>query len=286
MNPSRRKGGRPALHLGAAIVCLAAMVAAFVVFFPYGPACRYLEGEILRRTGLAVTIGDLAWGLPPRLRLFRLTWQPPVADWPPVTVDELTAAPVWSSLIGGNVAVALEARLGAGLLRGELRQDGDLRGEVAALALRPFFPARFAYPPQGNVHGSFVGGGGNGGAGRIGFELTLSGLDVDGLAAVGFDNDRLSLGDVGIRGEVADGRLSVAELGSQGGELVVRGSGSLLLAADPRQAGLAVRLEVRPAGELDPLLAGLLAAGGATAAADGTYRLQLDGTLARPQLRR
>ncbi|MDY0267562.1 type II secretion system protein GspN [Trichloromonas sp.] len=201
-----------------------------------------------------------------------------------ITAEDLVAAPLWRSLLGGNPGLSFSAQLLGGEAQGFARRDGELD-----LKLRDL---RLAFPLLENsqlaiegvlTQGAFTGlwPPRDGSESRL--ALTLTGVRLTGLSTLGAQGDALELGNLELVGTGQGKSFKIERLEGRDGHLIGTGSGSLLLADNFPASRMNLTLNLKTTAEMDGELRKLLTLL-APPAADGSLTLRLSGTLARPNL--
>lgn len=272
---------RSSLGLGAAalLAVLLGFVAGFSLFFPAESLRPRLEQEAARR-GLRLSIGALETAFPAGLRAQRVTLAASGKEAPALTIERLTLSPDWSSLVLGRLAVDFDARLLGGTAEGSFSRSGRFALRGSDLAWRGALPGSaggtlVAHLRRGEIGGAWPA--------RADEPLLLA-IDCDQAAIEGLLGAKtpLNLGNIVLVGEGKGKDLRLSTIEASGGQLSVKGSGSLLLNQPLGRSPLNLALTLRAGAGLDPTLAELLTAF-LPPDADGTSRLRLSGTLSSPQ---
>jgi type II secretion system protein N len=285
-NGKARFRARLVFSLAAAFILLFAFLVSFIMFFPEQPLRECLERTAWQQSGGKVTIDSLSLAPPLGLRLTKIGWQPIDPKWPPITIDSARISPLWTTLLKGDPGVAVQAALSSGTLKSRMTKDGSFEATLAGIVLRPLLPRGFAYLPEGTIEGSIQGTQMLLPEKRHAtFDLTINRFGVGGLKSLGVSNDRLSLGQVNIRGELRGKTLDIKELHNIDGDLGVDGKATLLLGGTPHLCRITANIGITPGPHLDPTLRGLLPLSGVKPDKQGTYRFRIGGSLDHPVLR-
>lgn len=274
---------RSALGRGVAalLAVLLGFVAGFILFFPAESLRPRLEQEAARR-GLRLSIGALETAFPAGLRAQRVTLAGSGSgkEAPSLSIERLTLSPDWSSLVLGRLAVDFDARLLGGTAEGSFSRSGRFALRGSDLAWRGALPGSaggtlVAHLRRAEISGAWPA--------RADEALRLA-IDCDQAAIEGLLGAKtpLNLGSIVLIGEGKGKDLRLSTIEASGGQLSVKGSGSLLLNQPLGRSPLNLALTLRAGAGLDPTLAELLTAF-LPPAADGTSRLRLSGTLSSPQ---
>jgi type II secretion system protein N len=113
------------------------------------------------------------------------------------------------------------------------------------------------------------------------FDLSAGQARVKGLSFLVPDVDELSLGTLSLRATARGGSLEIERVAASGGAFEVTGSGNLLLAPNLPDSRINLNLSVKTNPQAPSELVSLIDLI-RPAQADGSYRLRLTGTIARP----
>lgn len=242
-----------------------------------------IEAEARQRIGIPLQIGELELKFPPAVAMKTVRWQPADAA-PQIPLDRLQLRPLWWSLFTADPGIGFSTELLGGNANGQIRRNGAAQVKLTGLTFSGPLAATSAlqlgatlrtgtlqgvYPPQPESE-SLV-------------NLTLAGVHLLGLEALGAASDRLDLGTVNL---VASGRgssLKIERIEASGGSLQLGGDGTFLLAQPLPGSRLNLSLTLQPGAGFDPQLRDLLSLF-AKPAADGSLKLRLSGTLGDPRL--
>lgn len=201
-----------------------------------------------------------------------------------VAAKDLTAAPLWRSLLGGNPGLSFSARLLGGEAQGFVRRDGELDLKLRDLRLALPLLENSQFSVEGTLaRGAFTGLWPPRGGSESRLFLTLTGVRLTGLGTLGAKGDALELGTLEL---VAGGQgkaFKIEHLEAHDGHLIGTGSGSLVLADKLPASRMNLTLNLKTTGEMDGQLRELLSVL-VPPAPDGSLTLRLSGTLARPRL--
>jgi type II secretion system protein N len=267
-----------ALATAGLLVTLLAFLCGFTLFFPAESLRPRLEAEVAKQ-GLRLTVKSLQTTFPPGLAGKDVVVSG-TAESAGVKLEKLTLAPAWSRLLLGKGAIAYDATLLGGQVKGVLQRPGPLTLQGAGIDWRGALP--------GLSGGALVLQGCRGDLSAYwpaqADDALLLSLDCEQARIEGLfgAKEPLLLGSLAVKGSGKGKDLRLTTLAASGGQLGVEGSGSILLNEPLGRSLLNLNLTLRGLPGLDPTLAELLAAF-IPPAVDGTSRLRLTGTLAAPQ---
>jgi type II secretion system protein N len=267
--------------LGAAgiVVTLLSFLCGFSLFFPAESLRPRLEA-LGAQQGLRVTIGTLKTTFPLGLAATEVTLSGMAKESSTVKVERLTLTPAWSRLLLGKAAIAYDADLLDGQVKGIMQRPGHLTLQGAGLAWRGALPGltgatlatqgcrgdlSIFWPAQADD--------------ALHLAMNCEQARVEGVLGA---KEPLLLGSLALNANGKGKDLRLTTLAASGGQLGVDGSGSILLNVPIGRSLLNLNLTLRGNPGLDPTLAELLAAF-FPPAADGTSRLRLTGPLSAPQ---
>ena len=267
--------------LGAAgvLVTFIAFLCGFALFFPAESLRPRLEAEGAKR-GLRVTIGSLETAFPLGLTAREITLRSNAKESAGVKMERLTLTPAWSRLLLGQAALAYDAALFGGRIKGMVQRPGPLTLQGSGLSWRGALP--------GQSGGTLVAQGCGGELSAFWpaqadnpllLAVKCEQASVEGLLG---SKDPLLLGSVTLNAGGKGKDLRLTTLAASGGQLSVDGNGTILLNEPLGRSLLNLNLSLRSHPGLNPTLAELLTAF-VPPASDGTSRLRLTGTLASPQ---
>jgi len=276
-----RKGWRGAQNqakvvLGGVAVFLLAFLLGCHLFFPTAAVQRWLTGELLARVPFTVQL------VPMSLRpFFTLSGDGSTvvvdrSGGHPVVLDELRLKPLWTSLLGSDPGVSVQAALLQGRLDATQRRSGGFTLHAAGMKLTDF-PVHQETRTllagtlvKGDLQGNFPA--------RPGTETRLS-LEIDNssLTVLG---QPLPLGKIAVEGSGQGNNLRLTTLSASGGDLIIAGTGTLLLGTTAAASRISLDLSLRPTPSAPPTLATLLEIAGKRQA-DNSYRLQLNGAFSQ-----
>jgi len=266
---------------GSLLIFLLAALSGFWLALPEQQLLQRGRAVLYQASGLIVSAQSMEIGFPLVLRFTQCQLEPlPLPE--PLRLDLLQIAPRWRSLLKGSPALAVEAVGYGGRLSGQLGSDGYLEAELRDFDLSRIEGLPGGYRLAGRVHATAQGGM----ATREGlaWQLELTGLELDGLQALGVERS-LALGQGVSRGRLKGQTLKVEALRLERGVLEATGSGSLILGRDLATSRLAATLKFRPGEGLPPLLGDLFELSGQPADAEGWRSLRLNGRLDAPRIR-
>ncbi len=263
---------------------LSSFVIGFTLFFPDAVLKRRLEYELNRNIPGRVMIGHAAIGFPYDLRAdevrIRLN-DPAIPAW---RFASVRLRPHLASLVG-KPGVNFTAREEAGVIHGSVTHAGALAVNIDN------FPV--TAPVQGFAQISLSG---TIRQARVDthlqpdpdkpstIQLAAENLRVTGLDTAGLAIDQLPLGSLDLALDGTGRNLSLRKAVLSGGAIQAEASGSVRLGRTARATRLNLNLQLRPAAELDASLRSLFELVG-SAAPNGARRLNIRGTLARPNIR-
>lgn len=268
-----------ALAAAGVLVTLIAFLCGFALFFPAESLRPRLEAEGAKH-GLRLAIGTLENTFPLGLTAKGITISGNIKESVGVKVERLTLTPAWSRLLLGQAAVAYDAALFGGRIKGVVQRPGFLTLQGDGLSWRGALP--------GQSGGTLVTQGCRGdlraywpAAADDVQHLVLSceQARIEGLLGA---KEPLLLGSITLNASGKGKDLRLTTLAASGGQLGVDGNGTILLNDPLGRSLLNLNLTLRGNPGLDPTLAELLAAF-VPPTADGTSRLRLTGPLAAPQ---
>ena len=202
---------------------------------------------------------------------------------PPLPVERFSVRPLWLSLLAAEPGLHIDAELLQGTLQATTHKDGRLQAEARGLHV--------ALPLQNGVAtvtgtlavGRLQRAAGDGQATERTLSLNFSELLVQSPLLAGTASRPLTLGQLTLEGNGRGQAFNVTRLESSGGDVVLSGTGSVLLGRSLENSRLNLNLVMRPAATLPGELRGLLDLL-APPAGDGSYQLKIAGTLASPML--
>ena len=265
---------------------LLGLLCSFYLAFPDAVLRQRLVHEFEARLPIQVDLAEV--GLRPLLTLagkqatISLSRQPGVI----FHVESFNIDPKWISLFTGDPGLEGELRSATGELSFGWQRSGPLTltgtGLPFDIPLKTSPPMRFAGTlakgevattvPLQRATESLV-------------DITLDQITVQGLEALTSNADGFHLGRISLQMTGRGTSFSVEKLEARGGDLEVTGEGTLMLmTANPQNSRLNLNLTVRAGSRADPTLAGLLELAG-TKQSDGSRKLRLTGTLAKPVIR-
>lgn len=203
-----------------------------------------------------------------------------------IHIDRFRIAPDWISLITGDPGLEGEIRSAAG----ELSFHWQSSGPLAVAGTNLPFDIPLATSPAMRFAGTLTTGQVTTAvplqkATKSRIDITLDHVTAQGLEALTTDSAGLRLGKLSLQITGQGTSFSIEQLEISGGDLVVSGEGTLMLAtANPQNSRINLNLSIRAGNQADPTLASLLELVG-TKQADGSRKLRLTGTLAKPVIR-
>jgi type II secretion system protein N len=265
---------------------LLGLLCSFYLAFPDTVLRERLVHELEARLPIQVELAEA--GLRPLLTLageqatISFTRQPGVL----FHIESFNINPKWISLFTGNPGLEGALRSAAGELSFSWQSNGPLFLAGTDLPfdipLKAGSPMRFVGTlatgevtttvPLQKTTESLI-------------DITLDQIIVQGLAALTSNADGFRLGSISLQMTGRGTSFSIEKLEARGGDLEVTGEGTLMfVAANPQNSRLNLNLTVRAGSRADPTLASLLELAG-TQQSDGSRKLRLTGTLAKPVIR-
>ncbi|AMV71365.1 hypothetical protein JCM30471_32040 [Desulfuromonas carbonis] len=280
---ARPRRQRSHLLLGTLGVGLLGFLAGCFLFFPTTLLRDWLVAEVAAKTPCQLEMKSIALRFP-----FGLTARDLVLSGgglpTPVPVDRLQVTPRWFSFFSGNPGAVIEAELFGGELNGEIHRDGAFSARGQGLTLDLPLGEKLPLTVAGNLRDLVARGAlplTTGTASKL--QLTINELRLNGAKALGSGKDVLRLGTASLKATGQGNSFRIEELKCSGGDLTLEAGGSLLLATPPPQSRLNLTLNLQPTASFDPALKDLLSVFGKPAR-DGSLRLRLTGSLAKPSL--
>lgn len=286
---SRRPTGRSSLgpFIAAPLLLLFCLVVSFFLFFPTQALKDRIELEAGSAGPVVLEMGDLGLRFPPTLRAsdIRVVFKAPRPQT--VDIDTATVSPLWSTLVGGNPGFAFRTDLMEGELDGDYRRSGETHVEAHGIVLDRALPLTgdlqlrlMARLNQGEL--SAVLPPRDDSASHV--DLAFSQVRLAGLEAFGLTRDVLNAGDISLQASGTGRSLKIERATATGGDIELSATGTLFLAYPVDRSRLNLQVTIRPAASLDSqsrdLLQMLI-----KPEKDGTSRLRIVGTLARPRVR-
>ena len=261
-----------------------AFLAGFYLFFPNETLKQRIAKEVTEQTGLDVQIATLAVYPLLKLETAGIEIVSEKIPWP-IVIDELDIAPRWLASLSGDPGAQVEARLLNGTLTLGVQQSGTLSAQSTGLR----FDLPFVEPMTFRLLGTLAEADLETDT-RLDAEaqtrllLRLSELQVSGLGLAGDGDTRVNLGEILVRVAGKGRSMEVENLAASGGDIALEGEGTVIIGRTAASSRIRLNLRVRPQPGLDPSLLSLFELAGRPEA-DGSYPLQLTGTLANPQLK-
>ena len=201
-------------------------------------------------------------------------------------IDSFKIDPRWVSLLAGDPGLEGEINSSSGELTFVSLRSGQLDMTGTDLP----FDVPLATSPPMRVAGILISGQVTTSAplqsateSRI--DIDLEQVAVQGLEALTTDAAGLRLGKLSLQMTGQGPSFSIVRLETTGGDLMISGKGTLMLASSkPQNSRINLNLSVRVDKQVNPTLASLLELVG-TQQSDGSRKLRLTGTLAKPVIR-
>jgi type II secretion system protein N len=265
---------------------LLGLLCSFYLAFPDAILRQRLVYELETRLPIQVDLAEAT--LQPLLTLagkqmtVRLSGQPEAL----FQLDTFHISPCWSSLLTGDPG--LEGQINSST--GELSFSWQQSGPLAITGTTLPFDIPLATIPATRFSGNLSTGEVTTTAPlqsetRSRININLNQVVVKGLEALTGNKAGLRLGELSLKVNGQGTSFSIEQFEISGGDLVVSGTGTLMLAiANPQNSRINLNLSVRAGNQADPTLAGLLELVG-TPQANGSRKLRMTGTLARPVIK-
>lgn len=252
------------------------------LFFPTQAIQQRLEQELTKQLQRPVSVGSVALQLPATLAVSSL--ETTATAELPLRFTDLTLKPVWHRLFSSAPAAKLTTSIFDGQLYTELDTSNYIQFSGHDFhwdAPLPQLPTLHLQATVQQLNGSAYGQPVN----QL-EELTLhlSKLQLSGLKQMGLAVDSLNLGTVLLKISQNKQRLSIEQLASRNGDVIINGSGKINLNRNPLHSRLDLNLTLSPSQSLDPAVSSLLPLF-AKKQKDGKFAIRVNGTLAKPQLR-
>jgi type II secretion system protein N len=263
---------------------LLGLLAGFYLFFPAEALRQRIVQEIVTRTGSQVQIGEVTLYPVLTLEANRIEFGGTALPQP-LEVEQLRIAPQWLTLLSGDPGAQLQARIMNGTITASLHKSGAI--SATAMGLR--FDVPVQKPMPFNVTGTLSEAALDATIGlaaktKTSLSLRLADVNIVGLEIFKADSPGLVLGEMTLELDGQGRALRINTLTAKGGDLDVNGDGTLQLGRTAATSRIKLALQVRPGPNADPTITSLLQLAGAPGA-DGSYALQLSGTLAKPNLK-
>ena len=266
------------------LFCVSGLVS-FWVFFPAEVLQQRLVQEVSRETGVKMRAERATMLVPPGVKM-DLTLYPAQAGIAPLSLRNVHLNPVWTSLLSGNQAVNLKGSLAQGEVAARLWRNGSLQLNLQDIELSLLQEADLDYRFGGLLTAQFQGEellvDARRGQGR--FAIDIRAAQIFGLEKVGLPPE-LPLGLIQVNGRFSENRVSVEQLVVTGGVLELSGGGTLLIGTTPEQTRLNLNVRIHPTRQTPDTVRDLLMLTGVRPGPDGSYILQIGGSLGRPLLR-
>ncbi|HKK01516.1 MAG TPA: type II secretion system protein GspN [Desulfuromonadales bacterium] len=271
------------VYLGAGGILIAAFLVGLYLFFPTTALKERLETEVSARTPLTLDIGHLALALPLGVSGAPVTLVPP-APAPPFRFEQLRITPAWGALFSGHPGARIQASLLDGELSAVLQNNGAIEANANGLHWSGALGTTSLKLAVTLKNAHFTGAAPLRSATSTRLTATLADVQLHGVKALGGEKDSLNLGTIVLQASGRGNSFRIDHLDATGGSLGASVNGTLLLANPVDRSRINLIVTLRPAASFDKNLASLLNLV-AKPERDGTYRLHLTGTVARPQKR-
>lgn len=273
--------------LAGAGLLLLGMLTGFYLFFPAETLRQRIIQEVETRAGVAVQSVQIEQvGLYPLLTLDTRGIELGLTGLPhPLPIEALSIAPQWSTLFSADPGVLVHGSLMNGTITAGLLRSGAINARATGLR----FDLPIQKPLPFNVTGTLSEATFDGGT-RLDAEaktqllLRLANVSVLGLELLKTDGRGLVLGEIALQAEGQGRAVKVKTLSAKGGDLEVKGNGTLLIGRTASSSRIKFTLHVRPSPTADAFIASLLELAGKPDP-DGFYSLNLSGTLDKPILK-
>lgn len=279
-----RRGMRWGRTVVAAIgVGILAFLLGCFLFFPTAALKNRLVFEVNSNTPVQLKVDDLALRFPLGFSARGVTVAAPQLSQD-LEIDRAAVSPVWLSLFGANPGAAADVALLGGEVDAVVHRRGGFSARGRDLKLDVPLSATSKLHLSGVLRKAEVEGTFPLQAETASHaDLTVENLVITGMKAVGAGRDRLPLGTLTLTASGNGNTFRLESMQTEGGELAIEGSGSLLLANPVPRSRINLSLVLRPANNFDPALKDLLGMV-AKPARNGSLRLRLTGSLAAPNL--
>ena len=281
--PTLKKDGALALTLSL-LAGLAAFIIGFAVFFPDTVLQRKVQYEINRNFPGEVRTNNISYRFPLTLAADDVLVVTNDRSIPEFRFETVRISPHLASLIG-SPGICFTAIAGEGIIKGTFLREGEFDIEIANYS--------FDEPVQGfsdlRLNGKIA-------AARIEshlqpspdtnstFSLQAADLSLDGTASTGLSVDRIKLGQLTLEMSGIGRNFSFDKARLAGGEIQAEATGRVVAGQTARSTRINIDLSIKPAGNLDSSVASLLEIIGSPAA-NGSRKLNISGTLSRPQVK-
>lgn len=270
------------LAVGAAVFLLGLLLS-FYIAFPDQALRQRLIYELENRLPIQVDLNEVT--LRPVLTLTGrgMTARSSGQKQPLLQIDNFSVGPQWLKLFSGDPGLAGEVAAATGELSFSWLRSGPL--DVSASSFPLDLP--LATNPATRFSGTLN-------AAEITTSVPLQDatesrlamnfnqVSVKGLEALTANANGLFLGEISFQMSGQGTSFSINRLETSGGDLVVSGSGTLMLVtANPQNSRINLNLSVRAGDQADPTLTSLLELVGSRQS-DGSRKVRLTGTLAKP----
>lgn len=281
--PRSTRGVR--FYLFAFAVLLTGALLGFYLFFPTAALQVRLERELASRTPVRVELVGLNLLFPPAFGSETLTVRAPLPDERAYTFDTLRLRPLWLTLFTSRPGVLASAGLQGGTIELSARSGGALTGELHRIPFDEQLAPGSSLQIGGTVNSAtLVSSVPLQAATESTLHMQLGAVQLKGLKNVGAAVDTLNLGTLTLEGSGKGTSFKINEIASQGGDLAVSGTGTLLLAQPLQRSRINLNVTLKPSPQLDRALVDLLELL-IKPARDGSYLLRLSGTLGNPVMR-
>lgn len=279
----RPRRQRSHLLLGTLGVGLIGFLAGCFLFFPTTLLRDWLVAEVAAKTPCQLEMKSIRLRFPLGLSARDLVLSGGGLPTP-LQVDRLQVTPRWFSLLSDNPGAVIAAELLGGELHGEIHRNGAFSARGQGLVLDLPLGEKLPLTVAGTLRDLAASGDLPIAAGTASkLQLTINELRLNGAKTLGSAQDVLRLGTATLSATGQGNSFRIEELKCSGGDLALEAGGSLLLATPPPQSRLNLTLNLQPAASFDPALKDLLSVFGKPAR-DGSLRLRLTGSLAKPSL--
>ncbi|HKL25652.1 MAG TPA: type II secretion system protein GspN [Desulfuromonadales bacterium] len=261
-----------------------AFLAGVYLFFPGETLRQRLIQEVSQQADLELQLGSLT--LQPLLTLAAgdIRIMSPDIPWP-LEIEELEASPNWMSVLTGDPGANIRARLMDGSLSCSLQKSGNLNVRSAGLRFDLPLTNPMALRLTGRVDEVALDTGI-----RLNTDtqtnlfLKLNETRILELDLSGAGDTSIALDEITLQVEGQGRSMQITALEARGGDLLVTGEGVVIIGRTAETSRLRLTLQMRPAAGLDPAVASLFDLAGKPQP-DGSYSLQISGSLAQPLIR-
>lgn len=251
------------------------------LFFPTQAVQLRLEQELSQQLQRPVSVGSVNLNLPMTMTIASL--EANVVPEFTLQLQQLKARPVWSSLLQGQPAVALQGQTLGGTINAQINTERHLQIQASDLHWDQTIPQI----PRVRVTTTIEQLTSHGFIDPINqleqLQLQLTHLVISGIKQFGAPIDQLDLGRIEVQLSQNERQLRIETFTATGGDIDLEGHGNVVLQRNIQRSRLDVTLNLAPSDHLDAALTSLLPLV-AKQQNDGRYQLRIGGTLEMPRL--